>query len=85
MGNIPQSLPNLSFNIKSDCCNGKEGDSDEGDMVRSKKPSWFRRSFKSDEGGETIQKENKELAKRSARVQFAQTDEEAVPNTEISS
>ena len=85
MGNVPQSLPNLSFNIKSDCCNGKEGDSDEEDMVQPKNLSWFRRSFKSDEGGETIQKANKELVKRSASVQFAQTDEEAVPNTEISS
>ena len=83
MGNAP---PNISLYIQSDCCNAKdEGESDEKDMVQPKRPNWFRRSIKSFKVGKTIQKANKELVKQSAVIQFAQTDEEAIPNTEISS
>ena len=81
MGNSP-SLPNFSFNIKSDCCNGDR--KDEEDMVRSRRASWFRRNIQSGKSGKSEQERDKKLVKRSTTVQSTSTDEETVPNKEIS-
>ena len=84
MGAIP-SLPNISLKFKSDRCNGQDDESRHGeDMVRSRRPSWLRRSIKAGEKVEVGGRQKREMVERSTRVQFKQADEKEISHEVVS-
>ena len=52
-------------------------------LARPKRPSWIRRSFKTGKTCKTNQEEDCNVVKRSACLQFTQTDEKKIPNETV--
>ena len=63
---------------------GKTGkNDDETRVVQPKRPSWIRRSLKIGKGYKSEQEEDSKVVKRTACLQFTQTNEKKIPNETI--
>ena len=65
------------------CTGCKDDENNETGLVRPKRPSWIRRSFKIGKTCKTKQEEDCNVVKRSACLQFTQTDEKKIPNETV--
>jgi hypothetical protein len=79
MGANP-SLPDFKVSFDCKCCNGK----DETDMVRSVKSRGFRERLKIISFKRKVKTGDTEMVARSASVQPKPSDEETIPDEEIS-
>lgn len=77
MGNAPP-IPNLSCNLKFNCCN-----KDEENMVQPRRSGRFRRSRQVDEKSESREEEDGEMVKRRTGIQSKQADVEEVSDQSI--
>ena len=83
MGQTP-SLPNISLNLKLNCCNSGidkiDGETVGKTMVQPTESSGLRRCFKTRKSRKTTAKGDSQMAKFTDGLQSKQTDEKTVPD-----
>lgn len=70
-----QSIPNLIFRVKSNCCSNVEKDEEDGNMVSTRGTGRVHRCLETGEKGKETDSANIRMVEKSTRVQFEQTDE----------